>query len=457
MSGKRVPRSLLVALAIVLVAAFGLRLYEALTPDPYISQDEGSYRTLAANLYLHGAYDYRNPPGKFTHPDRWPPGTPLFFAGAYALVGGVSPTAARIAQALVGTLLVLVVYLLATRLARGRSAGLLAAALTALYPPLVKTAGDLLSEPLGTLLLTSSIAVLAKALDELASSATRRSATMFAASGLLLALTVLTRTDYLLIPLFLLPIVLVAAWRSGSARGGSLAKRALPAAALALTFSIALTPWSVRNSVREHRFVPVTTGGATPLFIGTYLPGDGTRSGVKEALREDAARIHPGIKNEPTFRIPAVFIMDAVARRHPELNRDRAISLEAKLNLRRYALGRPLDFAAMMLRKIPKMWTRPFDGGRYPASTLPRLLHLAYVLFGLVGLLILLLRPGRRGAASAILAAIAYGTALHLLVVAFPRYNLPLMPLLIAAGAAGAVCAQRAWSQRRSSPQAIHT
>ncbi len=424
-------------LIVILLAAFGIRLYESLTPDEYVSQDEAAYTSLAETIYLHGSYG--GPPAKTSSPERWTPGAPVLFAAAFAARGEISPTAARISQALVGTLLVFVVYLLATNLSRRRSAGLIAAALIAVYPPIVKITGDLLSEPLGALLLATGMLFFLLATDYGRSSNLMKANLWYSLSGLALGLAVLTRADYLLLPLVLFPFAIASVSSTSRTARRPWLSRLLPAFALLLAFSLTLAPWSIRNSILEDRFVPVTTGGATPLFIGTYLPGDGGRAGVKEELRDEAERIHPSIKGEPTFRIPAQFIMDSVARRHPDLSRDRAISLEARKNIRRYALNHPIDFTAMMFKKIPRMWDRPYDGGRYPASSGPRLLHIGYLVFGVIGAFLLLARGARRFSALVVTTVIVYGTALHLLVVAFPRYNLPLMPLVIALGAAGVV------------------
>ena len=420
-----------------MVAAFGIRLYESLTPDEYVSKDEAAYTSLAKTIYLHGSYG--GPPAKTSSPERWTPGAPLLFAASFAVRGNISPTSARISQALVGTMIVFVVYLLATRLSRRRSAGLVAAALIAVYPPIVKITGDLLSEPLGALLLTTGMLLFVLAADYGRGGNLVKANLWYALSGLALGLAVLTRADFLLLPFVLAPFAVASVWRTVSVSPRRWIFRLLPAFTLVLAFSLTLAPWSIRNSLLEDRFVPVTTGGATPLFIGTYLPGDGGRAGVKEKLRDEAERIHPSIRNEPTFRIPAQFIMDAVARRHPDLSRDRAISLEARKNIRRYAFGDPINFAAMMLRKVPRMWDRPYDGGRYPASAWPRYLHIGYLVFGIIGSLFLLVSGTRRFCAMVVVTTIAYGTFLHLVVVAFPRYNLPLMPLVIALGAAGVV------------------
>src|SRR5439155_10536644 len=112
----------LAALALVVALGFGLRLQSAITPpnDPsggsivaYQGNDALAYGRLAAALYRDGRYGTPN----MKNTSDWSPGAPLFYAGVYFLTGGVHPEAARIAVAVLGAAMVLLVYLLGRRLA----------------------------------------------------------------------------------------------------------------------------------------------------------------------------------------------------------------------------------------------------------------------------------------------------------------------------------------------------
>ena len=112
--------------------------------------DNGTYGLLGGGG--HGQQD----------PMHWPPGTPALFALAHAIDPGAvtddgAVTAAFPWQAAVGTLTIVATFALVVLVA-GPAAALLAALLVALYPPLVAASGDLLSEPLGSLLLTAALA-----------------------------------------------------------------------------------------------------------------------------------------------------------------------------------------------------------------------------------------------------------------------------------------------------------
>ena len=180
----------LAVLAALTVVGGVLRFHAASDPSAYQSKDEQSYAMIARGLSVTG--NYGNP--GMTDPVHWPPGAPLMFALAYELKpqkrgGGVwDVPSAYPAQALVGTLTIPAAFLLAYLVA-GWGAGLLAAAAVAFYPPLISASGDLLSEPLGALLVTSALAATVWAL--------RRPASWLPpiAAGLLLGATILTRAD----------------------------------------------------------------------------------------------------------------------------------------------------------------------------------------------------------------------------------------------------------------------
>jgi len=428
-----VPRRLpLIALVVVLLVGGGLRAAEAASPGlAYESPDERSYGKLAKTLQRDGHYGDRA-----GEPLHWPPGAPVLFALGDAL----TPTpqsaarsdipAAYWLQALVATALLGVVYLIAALLA-GPVAGLLAAALLAVYPPLIYTTGELMSEPLGALLL--ALATLATL------SGLRGDRTWpLAAAGVLYGLTALTRTDLV----FMLPIAAVFAglvsWRNATPRAGLLAS-----AALAVAGGLTILPWTVHASSRAGELVPVTTGGGSALFVGTYLPGGGTTVGLKYALADELRARYPQYRGGKIYKIPASVALDHIARRHPGMRRETALQREARRNLVRYGLGQPVAFARMVLSKVRRLWLFYYrGGGRHYILGGLRAFHVGLVLLAGLGLLAGLAR--RRDLGLLLLAlTVLYGTLLHGIFVSQARYNLPLLPILVAGGAAGLVLALR--------------
>jgi hypothetical protein len=143
----------LLLLAAVLAVALGVRLAFVRTAGlnlPYA--DEREYHVLA--LEMQHSWAYANAAGQPVV--FWPPGYPYFLAGVYrAMVPSVQ--AARAAQAVLGALTCILVYLIAARLLRDRRAAVLAAAFAAIYPLAVYSASTLYPAVLQTFLLACVI------------------------------------------------------------------------------------------------------------------------------------------------------------------------------------------------------------------------------------------------------------------------------------------------------------
>jgi len=410
-------------------------------PEEYMSADETAYGKLARSLSDHGFYGQ---PGQ-KHPVHWPPGAPFLFAFAHELDpqprvdGNWDVPAAYPVQAIVGTATILAAFALAFVLA-GPIAGLGAAALVAFYPPLIDASGQLLSEPLGALLVTGAMLAVALALR-------RPVWWRLVGAGVLLGATVLTRADLILVPAITAVVVGVVLWhKQRSAHNEDVAtpaprRTALLAGARGMLLIgagclVLVGPWSAYASQEEGEFVPISSGGASNLFIGTYLPGDGRLFVMKRALIDQLRQRNPSLADDRANAIGTPAYLQMVAARHPQLSYEEALRAEAKINLRQYALGQPLDYAAMMAGKIERLWLHYTVGGR-TEQTWIRGIHLAVVALGVAGLLAAAAR--RRGGPMLWLLALvlAYVTALNTVLVSEARHNLTVMPLVAVAGVAG--------------------
>ncbi|CAB4857413.1 unannotated protein [freshwater metagenome] len=446
------PRAVLIALSVIVLAGFALRAAQAADPGRYISSDERSYARLAVSIAEHGSYQ----PAGARDPWHWAPGAPALFAAAHFVAPGAdgdgSPQQLRSAvwaQALGGTALIVAVFLLAAGLA-GPLAGLLAAGLIAFYPPLIRATGDLISEPLGALTLT--LAMLAVLAAWRAPSLRRVSL-----AGAALGVALLVRAD-----LLILPPILGACWALG-ARGRTGGRAALgQGALLAVLPLLVVLPWSAYASAKAERFVPVASSGPSTLFVGTYLPGDGGMSGVREELQLYVRRNLTNLHDVRTANIPGAYVIRAYIReRHPEIvpgphraiPEDKlraAIAFEARRNIKTYALRQPLAFLAMDARKAGRMWAGPYTGRYGARSGWVRAWHLALVGLAVAGALAgLLLARRLRGELALLLLPVLVGTFISAIFVAQARHNLKLLPLLVVAGAAGAVLAARALRDHR--------
>jgi hypothetical protein len=88
------------------------------------------------------------------------------------------------------------------------------------------------------------------------------------------------------------------------------------------------------------------------------------------------------------------------------------------------------------------MWSRYARGGARHTSTAIRAWHIGLVLLAVAGLVAGIARR-RSLLLATVLAAVLTSTAVHMIVVSQARYNLPLMPVLLAAGVAGWVMSRR--------------
>jgi hypothetical protein len=430
------------ALGLVVATGAALRAERAVNHGAFLSTDERAYAALGRAL-SHGYYDVRG----MNDPLHWPPGTPLLFAVARKL-GGVpdavlAPAAAYWMQALVGVALIIAVFAL-VRLLAGPWPGVVAAACVALYPPLVVITGDMVSEPLGAL--TIALVMLALAWAWRTPAWWR-----FAVAGVLTGVAVLVRADLLILPLVLAVVVALTLRRTG-VRAALLA-----AGAYLLAAAIVLAPWSAYASSRRHELTPITSSSWSGLFVGTYLPGDGRIFGLREKLGDDARAHNPEIRHVKTGNLRTEWILDAVAARHPDLGRSDALRRETMRNLRRYALGRPVAFAGMQLRKLERMWIGYDRGTHHKKRAWILAIHLLLSIAGLAGLVYGLWRT-RHPVLWAILATVLTVTAVNSFFVSESRHNVRMVPLLVAGGVAGVALARvsrdRGQAERSEPPRA---
>src|SRR4051795_9749224 len=146
---RRPPPRLIAIFAIALVVRiiYALVAMRHYAPD----SDAAHYNEIAANV-AHGHGVSSTFPYIWLHHTAFrPPLYPLVLGGAYALFG-VHVGVAQGLNVLLGSLVVVGVYLLTARLA-GTRAALIAAGLAAIYPPLIANDVTILTEPLALLLM----------------------------------------------------------------------------------------------------------------------------------------------------------------------------------------------------------------------------------------------------------------------------------------------------------------
>ncbi len=413
-------------LAAILALGFGLRLEAALDPVANPRSDSVNYQRIASALY----HDQRFGDEGMAAPSDYSPGAPLLFAAVYYATGAPYAERALIAVALLGAAMILLVYLLGRRLAGpgrlGLAAGLGAALMTAVYPSYIEYSGKLMSEPVGAFLVAAGLLAFLWALD-------REHARAWILPGLLLGAAVLTRPEYIAVAAALVVVALTVGIRRGGRRAGLASAVVMAVACVAV-----VAPWTVRNALVLDRLVPVSTGGGKALFVGTYLPGDGSEPEVRRVLLERSGGRFTDFDQ----------VLDSMAARYPELDRDQALARVGRENFRRYASEQPGAYAEMLVAKLGRIWWRgPAGTADYSAWVW---LHRAIVLLGLLGLAVLL--RARRLEALVLALPLVVITIIGMGLLASTRRSAPLMPLVLALAAAGTAWALAAVVVRVGAP-----
>jgi 4-amino-4-deoxy-L-arabinose transferase-like glycosyltransferase len=377
-------------LALTLAGLAVRLLWVALEPPTFPVADETMWLTWGAQNLPSSEVGFSPLRLRFVfHPPLY-----LYFVGVPATLFS-SLVAVKYAQCLVGALLVPALGLLGRRVF-GKKSGLLAAGMAAFYPELVWFASHFWAETVFTVLLWW-------AMERLVAADEGGSAKVALASGLLWGLAVLTRETVL----YFVPVA--ALWLAWRRRGG--ASRA--AWLLAATFLV-VAPWTVRNWLVFHAFVPVSTSGALNLWQGN------TRLS-REEVYEQYWAVHGRIRKF-------------------ELARRRAI--EAILD------RQPLWFLEKLRTEMPAFWAahaQPvvhLERGAYGAVARPAALAaVAVVLLPYLAALVLFVagiaRLPRGRAPLLVLAFLGFYVLLHVAAHGYPRYRLPAMPAVFLVAAHG--------------------
>jgi hypothetical protein len=309
----------------------------------------------------------------------------LYFVGVpFALFGSLE--AVKYAQCFAGALLVPALGLIGRR-AFGDRAALLAAAMAAFYPELIWFASHFWAETVFTVLLWW-------AMERLLAADARGSTAVAAASGLLWGLSILTRETVL----YFLPVAgLWLAWR----RVGG-ARRAAWLLAVAV---LVMLPWTLRNWIVFHAFVPVSTSGALNLWQGN------TRLSRQEVYEEYWA-VHGRIQKYEHARRRAI---EAILERQPLWIFEKLRDEVPIVHLERGAYG-----------AVPR-------ARAYAAVAVVLLPYLAVLVLFVAG--IATLPRGR--APFLVLAFLVFYLLLHVAAHGYPRYRLPAMPAVFLVAAHG--------------------
>ena len=377
--------------------------------------DELQYQEIAVNLAEGRGFML------YDKPTSWrPPLYPFVLALVYRAVGTTDPVAARLFQAGLSLVNLLLVYLLGRRLF-GERVGLGAAVIFAFYPSFLFYNNHVLTEGLFTCLLTLSLYGFALYLGS-------GKALFLALTGASLGLTVLTRE-------IVWPMLGVIGLLAGYVTHWRPARWASHVAALAVCFTIAVAPWAVRNTLLQGTFTFVATNGGVVFYEGNYEHTPLDRPWRAHALDSElkVRRLLPeglseGERQKVAFQRGLAFMKE-----HPGLTAQRALVKMANVwGLEREVVGVLLKGAYGSLGRAATLAVSGVIFGAYVVT----------ILAGLTGLCFAVAAAGPLRAFHVFFAAlVVFVTAAHAQTFGHPRFHLPLIPVF-------AIYAAHAWTMR---------
>lgn len=374
-------------------------------PQP-VAHDALTYDALGWNLAAgHG---YVLEPGGAPTAVRGPV-YPLFLAGLYSLFGH-RYEAVYAAQVLVDLASLALTYALAWQVYRHRGVASLAALGYALYLPFALQVGQVMTETLFTMLLVLGVWAFAAALGQ---GREEGAWGLQAAAGAALGLAALTRPAGMLVPLALAVALLwlLRPWRRALVQG----------AVLLAAFAVVLLPWTWRNWHLFGSFVPTSTLGGVNLYLGNFTLDR------EEYLTAQTA--------EETRRM--LILVRALEMERAPLNEaqlDQAFQEKALALIRAH----PLRYLHLSANRFLRLW---FNLGyvEEPPSAASLALAGTHALF-----LVLAARGLWRERAEAVrkawalVAVLVAFTLFHMAILAYVRFVIPVVPLVLVLSARGA-------------------
>lgn len=389
-------------LALVSSIVFCFVIYPRISDSHNAVLDPDGHGRLGFGLWKHGTLSY--------FPDTDPivargPAYPALLAVTLAVTRGWWPYGAQLAQCILFALTALLVFHLAD-VCWGRRFALAVSAVFALYPFSIWYTSRIWVETFAAFLL-AALAALMLALRRRTDTPT---AVLF---GMTLGIAILCKSTFLPIAV-VLPLLLVQGrWRD---RDAILRILLVPLVAM-----LVVAPWTLRNARLTGRFIPVQSFIGTPMLDGDYVALHFAEASFScsgpcaAAAREEADRIIAAIPPDLRGAAHNVAYDRAVVR-----NRMRYYAAHPLFPLRKAALNAVF------------FWTLGETPGKTRAVAL-LLAPVALLFFASLARLIIRRRLLSQPGLLAILMLTYYLP--HLLVNAFGRFAVPLVPVMLVVGA----------------------
>ena len=393
--------------------SFALKIvFALLATDMKRAPDELQYLHGARQILATGTPAYPNPIWDEAHAS---PVYPYLLAACFRLFPGSGVTAARIFQVVLSSLTVLLLYRISLR-AFDRKTAVVAAAVTAFYPPLIGFSHYLYAETVYTFLLVALAAALLAAGD-------RPGMWRIFCVGLIGGVTALTRS------VFLVQIPFLVAWFVLASRAGRKWSAGRVAVFLAGIF-IVIAPWTARNISRYDAFLLIDSNAGNVLYKNlnairqeNHDIGMGTRWAEEKRAYRGSIPFRPRVEIDNIAKRNSAEVRAAIlfTLRHPVLYAKHCA-------IRAAELLNPTSFPIKAIRRAYYAGLPPPLGELLAWISL--LSVMAVLAASAAGIWGGLANPDR----SLPFLLVIGNIALAVLVVSMSRYRLPMMPLLIPFG-----------------------
>jgi hypothetical protein len=212
----------------------------------------------------------------------WPVGWPGFLA-LVIWIFGRSPETGEWANLALAAAIFFLSLKIATSIFQNKIVGRITVAILTFYPNEIGYVPDLATEIFYTALLLLAVYFLIGV----------KSPAGLILSGVIFGIATLTKTQTPFIPVLLF----AAWWLANKARGGTFWSSLSKAVAVCAVMSLIVLPWTVRNYIVFHSFVPVSTNGGPTLLTGNnpsargdYTPNDPLARQIQEDTAGEVAR-----------------------------------------------------------------------------------------------------------------------------------------------------------------------
>jgi 4-amino-4-deoxy-L-arabinose transferase-like glycosyltransferase len=380
-----------VFLLLIVAVALSIRLYAWATMEPslkIVKSDDYRYDQIAMSM-LHGEGF-----AKDGEPIAWRgPGYPFFLAGIY-YVFGHNPDAVRVIQCILGALLCVLIYYIASGVFNEK-VGVIASIMSAVYIPFIRYlywAGPcfLFSESVFMFFVAVTIALLLRY---------ERRMTI----GSLIAVGIASAVTAMIKPAFLLFMPFLFFWIFAVRRHFWKAVRDY--AAIVIVFIACVMPWTIRNYVVFREFIPISNESGDIFLEGNHPLAKGSNVWVGQEMDSDKELLQ-------------------------KYSASQIKNMKYTMGLR-YLLENPRRIPYLFTKKLLVTWNFFGEDGRYNIS------YGLILMFGLWGLVRTLRRRELYVRASLLVLALVWVSALCMIFFGHPRYRYPAEPYVLVLAAYG--------------------